>query len=60
MNSVLQRVHGRSTHLEILWHDILCAAALPEPLLVEQLDLSRLPPRLGEKLADKAKLSPLR
>ena len=57
MKPVLQHVHGRSTHLEILRHDILCVAALPEPLLVEQLDLSRLPPCLGEKLADKAKHS---
>ena len=57
MTSVLQHVHRRSSHLEILRHDILCVAALPEPLLIEQLDLSRLPPGLGELLADKAKHS---
>lgn len=57
MTSVLQHVHCRSSHLEILRHDILCVAALPEPLLIEQLDLSRLPPDLGELFADKAKHS---
>ena len=55
MTSVLQQVHHKSTNLEILKHDVVSVAALPEPLLVEQLDLSRLPPGLGSKLADKAK-----
>jgi hypothetical protein len=55
MTSVLQQIHHKSTHLEILKHDIVSVAALPEPLLVEQLDLSRLPSGLGDKLADKAK-----
>ena len=55
MTSVLQQIHHKSTNLEILKHDVVSVAALPEPLLVEQLDLSRLPAGLGSKLADKAK-----
>ena len=55
MTSVLQQIHHKSTNLEILKHDVVSVAALPEPLPVEQLDLSRLPSGLGSKLADKAK-----
>ena len=54
MTSALQQIHYKSTNLKFLKHDVVSVAALPEPLL-EQLVLSRLPPGLGSKLADKAK-----
>ena len=55
MTSVLQQIRHKSTHLEILKHDVVSVAPLPELLLAEQLDLSRLLSGLGSKLADKAK-----
>ena len=55
MMSLLQQIHHKSIHLETLKHEVVSVAALPEPLLVEQLDLSRLTSGLGNKLADKAK-----
>ena len=54
MMSALRRIHERSTHLEILTHDIVSVAALPEPLLVDKFNLHRPPCSLGKELAAKA------
>ena len=55
MMAVLQQIHHKSIHLEILKHGVVSVASVPELRLAEQLDLSSLLPGFGSKLADNAK-----